>query len=138
MLIILFITILTATNLYAQWTDTTSVIMLKFSEPMKIEGLLNPDNYQVKTFGENKFWQIYNVGLVNSYRDSSGNVIQGDSSSIVLVVEKLPYKKTYEITANNVEDKAGNIINPEGKKILYYFNGYAPEKFPNNTVNFDK
>jgi hypothetical protein len=123
---------------FAQWSDTTSVILLEYSEPMSMDSLLHTGNYMVLTVDDGKVWRIHKVALVKELKDSAGNLVVADTSLIALVTEKLPYRKHFEIRAANVKDKAGNLVDPEHKTVWFFFNGFAPNKFETPVVGIGK
>ncbi|MDY0082856.1 MAG: hypothetical protein RBR74_06725 [Ignavibacteriaceae bacterium] len=61
-----------------------------------------------------------------------------DTSLVALVTNRLPYRKNFEISVANVKDKAGNLIDPNHKSVWYFYNGYAPNKFPNTNVEIER
>lgn len=113
----------------AQWSDTTSVILIEYSEPMSIDGLLYSGNYKVLSNDDGKIWKIHKVKLVKSLKDSTGNITIPDTTMIALITERLPYKKTFQISAANVKDRAGNLVDPNHRTVWLFYNGYAPNKF---------
>ena len=77
-----------------------SKILLTFSEPMSRETIFDPANYQVIA-NENIPVDVIKVGLV-----------EGDSA-VVLFFYKENSWLSFQITARNLKDKAGNLINSE-------------------------
>lgn len=122
----------------AQWSDTTSVILLKFSEPMSMDSLLFAGNYKVQLDNSQEVFSIYKIGLLKEEQDSAGNIVNSDTSKIVLVTERLPYKKTFIISASNVKDRAGNLIDSEHKAVWYFHNGYTPDKLTEPEVEINR
>lgn len=112
----------------AQWSDTTSVIVLEYSEPMSIDSLLYAGNYMVLSADDGKIWKIYKVGIVKQLQDSTGNINLPDTTMVALVTERLPYRKSFNISADNVKDRAGNLVDPNHKTVWFFHNGYAPNK----------
>jgi hypothetical protein len=80
--------------------DSTSKILLTFSEQMSKENIFDPANYIV-TANENIPVEIIKVGLV-----------KGDSS-VVLFFNKEDNWLSYKVTVRNLMDKAGNVISDE-------------------------
>lgn len=114
------------------FTDTTNVVLIEFSENMSIEGLLDVNNYSIVD-ENNKSWIIYRVGIVSEL----DGIIISDTSLVALVSERLAYRGEYTITAVNVKDKAGNVI--EGNNSAWYFyNGFVPNRFETTPVNIGK
>jgi len=102
----LFSIILFPALLYAQvFTDSTSVILLRFNEPMSMDGLLDKSNYSI-TDELNHIKKIYRIGLVTQ----ADTMFFNDTSAVVLISERLDYKTVYTIKARNVKDRAGNLI----------------------------
>lgn len=97
-------------------TDSTNIILLKFSEPININDALNINNYTIKD-NTNKTLQVKKVGVVKN-----ANPI---NSEVALIVNRLEYKKSYTITVVNVRDTANNYI-AQDNKITFYFSGYSP------------
>jgi hypothetical protein len=118
----------------AQWSDTTSVILLEYNEPMSIDSLLHAGNYKILSVDDGKVWQIHKVGLVKELQDSTGNLVIADTTLIALVTERLPYRESFEVSVVNVKDRAGNLIDPNHRTVWFFFNGFAPNKFPKPTV----
>jgi len=123
---------LTITPPQQYWTDTTSVIMVEFSENMSIEGLRTVSNYSIVD-DENKTWKIYRIGIVSEL----DSIIIPDTSLVALITERLAYRKVYTITAVNVKDKAGNVIEDNNWGV-YFFNGYVPNRIGTPTVDLTK
>lgn len=113
---------------FPQYSDTTSVILLEYSEPMSMDSLLYAGNYMVLTVDDGKVWKIHKVGLVKEIPDSLGNIIISDTTLVALVTERLPYRKHFEISAANVKDRAGNLVDPDHKTVWFFFNGYNPNR----------
>lgn len=102
----LFSIILFPVLLYAQvFTDSTSVILLRFNEPMSMDGLLDKSNYSIAD-ELNHIKKIYRIGLVTQ----ADTMFFNDTSAVVLISERLDYKTVYTIKARNVKDRAGNLI----------------------------
>ena len=118
----------------AQWSDTTSVILLEYNEPMSIDSLLYAGNYMVLTVDDGRVWKIYKVGLVKELQDSTGNLVMVDTTLVALVTERLPYRKSFEVSVANVRDRAGNQVDPERKTVWFFFNGFAPNRFETPVV----
>ena len=129
-----WLTISTVMPSVAQWSDTTSVILLEYSEPMSMDSLLHSGNYMILTVDDGKVWKIHKVGLVKELKDSTGNLVIADTTLVALVTERLPYRKHFEISAANVKDRAGNLVDPNHKTVWFFFNGFAPNKFPKPMV----
>ncbi len=81
----------------AQSDDTTSMLLITFSEPMSKNGIFDINNYEVLANG-NEQVRIYKVGVVE------GN------TAVVLYIEKNYEWKTYTIKVSNLKDLAGNMI----------------------------
>lgn len=106
-----------------QFSDTTSVVMLEYSESMSIDSLLYPGNYSIVDADSNHY-QIYKVGIIHQLED----IIIPDTSLVAIVAERLPYRKEFTVRVNNVKDRAGNLI---GKNhAWFFFNGFAPNRIP--------
>lgn len=118
-------------SVFAQQTDTTSMVLLEFSETMSIEDLLDVSNYKITSEGTE--YKIYKIGIVNKIED----ITPKDTSMVVLITERLPYKKEFFVTVENVKDKAGNKIG-EHNKAWFYFNGFAPSKLETPRVDLKK
>lgn len=123
---------LTITPPQQYWTDTTSVILVEFSENMSMDGLLDVANYSIVD-NDDKFWIIYRVGIVQEL----DGIIIPDTSLVALITERLAYRKEYTTTVVNVKDKAGNIIENENKG-WYFYNGYVPNRVGTPSVNLEK
>lgn len=131
MKILLFIFLILISISKAQYSDTTSLITLTFSESMSIEGLLDTTNYSVIDEIGNR-WKVYQIGIVKAI----GNQVINDTSTVVLITKRLAYKRQYRITAQNVKDKAGNLIKENNWSLFYYY-GYKPSMGKPN-VNFSR
>jgi len=128
-LIIWFIIILAFVS-FAQ--DTTSTIVLSFSEPMNIEGLLTASNYSI-TDEQNKTYPIYKVGIVKAV----DGVLINDTSKVALITKRLPYRMNFMVRAFKVKDKAGNEISSKNTA-WFFFNGFAPNKISIPIVQMKK
>lgn len=104
-LFLFLITIPTATIFSQQSTDT-SLVLLKFNEPMSREGIFNTDNYTIYSDDSTPI-AIYKVG-----------VVPGDTA-VVLYTENHVAQSSYKIIVNNLRDKAGNLINQNHKMAFY-------------------
>ena len=80
--------------------ESSSKILLTFSEQMSRENIFDPINYKL-TANENIPVEIIKVGLV-----------KGDSA-VVLFFYKENYWISFQITVQNLKDKAGNFISNE-------------------------
>lgn len=110
---ILILNIVICFSLFAQnWTnkDTTTTILLTFSEPIQQSGLTK-SCFSVVDSATSYNYQIYNVGLPLS-----------QNNAVVLICERIRYKKAAIITVNCVKDTAGNEILPNSK-FYYYHQG---------------
>jgi hypothetical protein len=116
----------------AQFSDTTSVVLIEFSESMNIEELLNPVNYEIVS-AANKNFIIHKVGIVKEL----DSIIISDTSLVALVTERLPNKTEFLVSARNIKDKAGNYFDST-KTVWFFFNGFAPNKFITPTVSLSK
>jgi len=121
---------LTITPPQQYFTDTTSVVLVEFSENMSMDGLLDIANYSIVD-NDNRSWQIYRVGIV----EELDSIIIPDTSLVALVTERLAYRKEYTTTVVNVKDKAGNVIELENSG-WYFFNGFTPS-IPVPTVDLE-
>ena len=90
--------ILSTNPIYSQ--QTTQKILLTFSEPMSHESIFDINNYKVLADGE-KLVDIIKVG-----------VVEGDTA-VVLFVNKNEEWGTLNVSAFNLKDKAGNLIEEE-------------------------
>jgi len=104
------------------WTDTTSVILVEFSEPMSKEGLTNRYNYRVYDSTATSI-RIYRVGIVTQLED----IELHDTTMVALITKRINVKKAYSVQVFNVKDRAGNTIG-EDNEGWFYFNGYVPSK----------
>lgn len=118
-------------SILPQQSDTTSVILVKFSETMSIEGLLDVSNYKITSEGTE--YKIYKIGVVNKIDD----VTPKDTSMVALITERLPYRKEFLVAVKNVKDKAGNVIGAKNTA-WFYFNGFAPNKVAIPTIELKK
>lgn len=116
----------------AQFSDTTSVVLIEFSESMSSAGLLNPVNYKIVSVA-NKNFIIHKVGIVKEL----DSIIISDTSLVALVTERLPHKTEFIVCAKNLQDKAGNFLDST-KTVWFFFNGFAPNKFNTPTVGLSK
>lgn len=83
---------------FAQFSDSTSVVRLDFSETMNVETLQDENNYSIKDeFGS--FKKVYAV-----YKTTN------DSQSVAIICERLENNVEYLIEVRNVKDRAGNVI----------------------------
>jgi hypothetical protein len=114
--------LLTITSL-AQFSDSTSVVLIEFSESMSIDGLLNPVNYKIVSTANQNF-TIHKIGIVSEI----DSIIIPDTTLIALVTERLPHKTEFIVSAKNLQDKAGNYLDST-KTVWFFFNGFAPNKF---------
>lgn len=80
--------------------ESSSKILLTFSEQMSRENIFDPTNYKV-TANENISVEIIKVGLV-----------KGDSS-VVLFFHKENDWLSFKISVQNLKDKKGNLISKE-------------------------
>ena len=80
--------------------ESSSKILLTFSEQMSRENIFDPVNYKL-TANENIPVEIIKVGLV-----------KGDSA-VVLFFYKENYWISFQVTVQNLKDKAGNFISNE-------------------------
>lgn len=103
-------------------TDTTNLILVRFSEPMLISSLLK-EKFSIKDSLNNNY-KIYRIG------------IYPDTTSVVLETERLPYNRTIEVRATDVKDKAGNSI-ADKNKAFFIFIGYNKTNKP-PTINFER
>lgn len=104
------------------WTDTTSVILVEFSEPMSKQGLTDKNNYRVYDSTATSI-RIYKVGIVTQLED----IVIHDTTLVALFTKRIDVKKAYSVQVSNVKDRAGNTIG-EDNEAWFYFNGYVPSK----------
>ncbi len=97
-LLILFILIISGSAVAQQ--DSPLQILLTFSEPMSRESIFVPGNYQVKA-NQNIPVEVIKVG-----------VVEGDTAVVLFIYKKEDWL-SFQITVNNLKDKAGNLINEE-------------------------
>lgn len=113
------------------WTDTTSVLLLEFSEPMDTAGLTNKNNYKVYD-STNTIVKIYRVGIVKSIDDAPGSppivVSEVGTEVVALQTKRFPSNGKYKIEVFNVKDLAGNVIGADNH-YTFYFNGFVPHRF---------
>lgn len=112
---ILILNIVICFNLFVfaqNWTnkDTTTTILLTFSEPIQQSGLTK-SCFSVIDSATSQYYKIYEVGLPLS-----------QNNAVVLICERISYKKTAIITVNCVKDTSGNEILPNSK-FYYYHSG---------------
>lgn len=110
---ILILNIVICFSLFAQnWTntDTTSTILLTFSEPIQQTGLTK-SCFSLIDSATSHNYRIYGVGIPLD-----------KNNAVVLISERIQYKKTAIITVNCVKDTAGNEILPNSK-FYYYHQG---------------
>lgn len=93
-------------------SDTTSTILLTFNEPMNTTSLMNILNYSVIDSATSQNYRIWRVGIPIGY-----------NNAVVLICERLAYKKTAIITITGVKDTAGNVIDTQKNKFYYYHKG---------------
>lgn len=105
-----------------QYSDTTSIMLLEFSEPMSKDSLFYVGNYSIVD-QDNNSYKIYKVGIVKNI----DSVEVEEATLIALIAERLPYRKEYTVTANNLKDLAGNKLG-DLNKAWHFFNGFAPNK----------
>ncbi len=98
--------IIISSPLFSQQSKDTSMLLLRFSEPMSREGIFNPDNYTIYCNDSTQLI-IFKVGIV-----------PGDSA-VVLFTEKHKGQASYKIIVNNLRDKAGNFINKKYNFAFY-------------------
>jgi hypothetical protein len=115
----------------AQFSDTTSVVLVEFSESMSIEGLLNPVNYKIVS-AANKNFIIHKIGIVSEI----DSIIIPDTTLIALISERLPHKTEFIVSAKNLKDRSGNFLDST-KTVWFYFNGFAPNKFTTPNVSLE-
>ncbi len=94
------------------WTnkDTTTTILLSFSEPIQQSGLTK-SCFSVIDSATSHNYKIYSVGLPLD-----------QNNAVVIICERILYKKTAIITVNCVKDTAGNEI-LQNSKFYYYHPG---------------
>lgn len=116
----------------AQFSDTTSVVLIEFSESMSSEGLLNTSNYNIGIIDSSQFFLIHKIGIVSEI----DSIIIPDTSLIALFTERLPHKTGFIVSAKNLKDRSGNFLDST-KTVWFYFNGFAPNKFTTPTVRIE-
>ena len=124
----------------SQFSDSTSVVLIEFSESMSIDSLLYPDNYKIFSTSNDKPWKIHKVGIVKELDSMACHpygIIISDTSLVALVTERLPIKTEFIVSAKNLQDKAGNFLDST-KSVWFFFNGFAPNKFITPNVSLDK
>ena len=99
----------------------TKYLMIQFSEPMDSASVATITNYSVLTY-ELESLPITRVRVSTS------------DSLVVLDVQDVAYKTNYIVIVENVKDKAGNLIDPEHNRALFYFDGFDPDR-PRPEVN---
>lgn len=107
-LILILNSILSAQTVWRN-TDTTSTILLTFSEPIKPDFTINDFSIIDSATGQN--YRIWYIGLP-----------LGRENAVVLICERLRYKSTAIITAA-VRDTANNLLDTLNGKFYYRFNG---------------
>ena len=105
---------------YYQYTDTSTVVMIEFSQPMSMDGLLDADNYQVIDMNGNLV-KIYKVGLI----DELDGISITDTTLVALVTAKVKYKTSYTVYAWNVKNNKGIEIQDKNEG-WFFFNGFTP------------
>lgn len=111
---IISILLLLTLSLYSQtYRDTTNVIILTFSEPMRIWDLTVLDNYVVVN-SLNDTIPVYATGYETSW-------VQQDSglTKIGLLLPQLQWGVTYTFIVSNVRYLAGNVIDPSYQSVTY-------------------
>lgn len=116
----------------AQFSDTTSVVLMEFSESMSSEGLLSTSNYKIGIIDSSQFFLIHKIGIVSEI----DSITIPDTTLIALVTERLPHKTEFIVSAKNLKDKSGNFLDST-KTAWFYFNGFAPNKFITPTVGIE-
>lgn len=94
-------------------TDTTSTILLTFSEP--IQKNLTIFDFTLIDSATSQNYRLYGFGYPLE-----------QNNSVVLISERIPYKKTVVISVTNVTDTAGNVMDAENNKIFLYHSGLNP------------
>lgn len=110
-------------------SDTTSTVLVEYSETMHIDGLLDVNNYRVTD--SIRDYKIYRIGIVQKI----DGIQTKDTSVVALITERLPYRTDFWVIVQNVKDKAGNKIG-EHNKAWFWFNGFAPNKINKPTTHF--
>lgn len=105
-LLFLFITVFSINSFAQSSNDDTSMVLLRFNEPMSRDGIFNVENYQILS-SDNEEVRVYKVGIV-----------EGDTA-VVLFTEKHIKGKDYKVFVSNLKDKAGNLINNEKNFAVY-------------------
>lgn len=91
-----------------QYNDSTSIILIKFSEKMSITGLRDTENYKMID-DNNKQILIYKIGLVTKF----DNTTVTDTSAIALITKKINDNKVHKISISNLKDINDNPLKQE-------------------------
>jgi len=122
------------------WTDTTSVILLEFSEPMSMDGLLDVHNYKVYD-STNTLVKLYKVGRVISIDDSPPStpiIVDSVGTTVVaLITKRIKQSAPYCVQVFNVKDVAGNLITDQNEG-CFFFNGFVPHRIGTPNVQLQK
>lgn len=122
------------------WTDTTSVVLLEFSEPMDTAGLTNIHNYKIYD-STNTIVKIYRVGIVETIDDAPPSppiIVDSVGTDVVLLqTKRFNHRAAYKVEVFNVKDIAGNVIGDKNTA-TFYFNGFVPNRVGTPNVNFSK
>jgi hypothetical protein len=116
----------------AQFSDSTSVVLIEFSESMNSEGLLITSNYKIGIIDSSQFFLIHKIGIVSEI----DSITIPDTTLIALVTERLPHKTEFIVSAKNLKDISGNYLDST-KTVWFYFNGFAPNKFVTPAVRIE-
>ena len=117
---------------FSQYSDTTNVILLEFSEPMAIDSLLYTGNYMVlcNDTSDHKIYRIHKVGIVREL----DSIQIADTTLIALITDRVPYRKSFNVFAKNIKDRAGNYIDST-KSVWFFHNGFVPNKLQIPGIN---
>ncbi len=104
------------------WNDSSSVLIIDFSECMDTTGLRSKSNYVVIDSDSNVI-KVYGIAVVEQIGDS----IYAFRQSVALITERIEYLKQYTVTVDNVKDTSGNLIrHSDGKnKATFKFIGIS-------------
>lgn len=110
------------------WTDTTSVILVEFSEPMDTAGLTTINNYKVYD-STNTIVKIYRIGLVKMLDDAPPTppIIVTGNTLVALITKRIKQHSPYCVQVFNVKDVAGNLISNKNEG-CFFFNGFVPHR----------
>lgn len=126
-ILILFVIISGWALAQSNFTDSTSVLVLSFSEPMNLKnsygpsGIRNVSNYSVFEISTLNAVKIYRSMLVTKIGDTVIDTTK--QTPVGLVLERLNYQTMYRVRVINITDTAGNIIDPAHNSWDFEFTG---------------